>query len=96
MIDFLYECNINNETIKKIEKKCGKEMLYNLYCNEYQIKDIINYFKSIGINCIDEILVNYTEIFIDTLDDVKKLFENKKIDLLVDMINTDYRVIESL
>ena len=96
MIDFLNECNISGETIKRLEKICSKETLYNLYCNEYQIKDIINYFNSIGIKCIDEILINYTGIFIDTLEDIKGMFENKNIDSLVEMINNDYRVIENL
>ena len=66
MIDFLKDYDISNETISKIEKKYNKELLYIFNCNEYEIKKIIIYLKSINISCIDNILVDYIEIFLKT------------------------------
>ena len=65
MIDFLLDYNIKKETIKKMEKKYNQELLYILNCNEYEIKNIIIYMKTINILCIDDILLEYTELFLN-------------------------------
>ena len=96
MTDFLRECGISDEAINELETICSKEMLYNLYCNEYQIKEIINYFNSIGIKCTEDILINFTGLFLETFNDIKKMFEGKDIDRLVKSINEDYNVINDL
>ena len=93
MIDFLKDYDISNETISKIEKKYNKELLYIFNCNEYEIKKIIIYLKSINISCIDNILVDYIEIFLKTYQELLDLFNKYNIKKLVELINKDYHVL---
>ena len=96
MIEFLNECNISEDTIKKLETIYPEETLYNLYCNEYQIKDIIGFFNSIGLTCIDDILINYTGMFLNTFDEIKEKFEGRNLSALAKAINEDFTIMGEL
>lgn len=90
MLDFLLESNIKQSTIDTLNKNCSDSIQYSLNCNEYEIKKIITYLKKIGINCIDEILIDYYEFFLSSYDDFKNRFKKYKLEPLVELINADY------
>ena len=96
MIDFLLDYNISEDTIKALEKKYNKELLYIFNCNEYEIKKIIIYLKSLNINCIDNILIDYIEIFLKTYNEFINLFNKYDINKLVELINKDYHVLDEI
>lgn len=96
MIDFLLDYNIKKETIKKMEKKYNQELLYILNCNEYEIKNIIIYMKTINILCIDDILLEYTELFLKTYKEFIKNFDKYDTNKLSQAINKDYHVLEHI
>ena len=96
MIDFLLDYNIKKETIKKMEKKYNQELLYILNCNEYEIKNIIIYMKTINILCIDDILLEYTELFLKTYKEFIKIFDKYDTNKLSQAINNDYHVLEHI
>lgn len=96
MIDFLLDYDIKQETINKMEKKYDKTLLYLFNCNEYEIKDIIVYLKGMNISCIDDILVDYIELFLKTYEEFIALIEKYDILKLVEEINKDYHVLEEI
>ena len=96
MIDFLKECNINNETIEEIKKTQSPSFLFDLNCNEEECVKIINYLKEIGINNIDELLLYEPEIFFKIKKNVEKAFSMCDIEELVELINEDASNIEEL
>ena len=74
MIDFLKEYGIKEDTLEELEEKYDKAILYNLQVNELEIEKIIRYFKELGINNIDDIILNKTELFLKTFRKIKELF----------------------
>ena len=90
MIDFLNDLGINNTTIMSIEEKYNEYILYNLSLNKFEIEKIIRYFKEIGINNIDDILISNIELFFKTYREIKRTFISlKNINELVEKINED-------
>jgi len=97
MIDFLNDFGIGEYTIKELEQKYDENILYNLKINELEIEKIIRYFKEIGINNIDGILIYKTDLFYKTFKDIKKYFiSNNNIVDLINSINEDVENIELL
>lgn len=73
MIDFLKEYGIKQETIDVLNNKYFDSMLFNINNNELEIEKIINYLKTSGINYIDNLLINNTELFLLTYQEVKSI-----------------------
>lgn len=90
MLDFLLESNIKQSTIDELQKECSDNIQYSLNCNEYEIKKIITFLNKIGVNCIDNILIDYHEFFLSSYKDFVNRFKNYKLEPLVKMINADY------
>lgn len=90
MIDFLRNIDISTETIDKIEKQNNDSILYDLSCNEEDCIKIINYFKNLGINNIDELLIYEIDIFKLSFEDIVKKFSNFNIPAFVKIINDDF------
>ena len=93
MIDFLKDYGIKNETIDELNNKYFDSMLFNINNNELEIAKIINYFKTLGITCIDELLIENTELFLLTFDEVKTKITKYDINKLAESLNQDYHVI---
>ena len=96
MIDFLKDLGISNETLDSLYKNLSEGVIYSLSCNEYEIVEIIKYFKEIGIKDIDQLFLSKTGLFIESLKDIKELFKNKDIKSTVEMINSDIDYIDEL
>lgn len=95
MIDFLEQCDISKNTIEKLYDKYPSQ-LFNLNCNEFDCIEIINYLKSIGINTVEEILLNNIEIFYETKEEIIKKFNEQDITALVEKINLEPTIINDL
>ena len=96
MIDFLNDLDISVDTINSLEKKYNKEILYTINCNEYEIKKIIIYLKNMNITCINNILIDYIELFFKTYNEFLSLFNKYDIEKLVLAINQNYHVLDEL
>lgn len=94
MIDFLKEYNISLKVIDMIKKENSGANLYNLSCNQEEIKEIINYLRGLGIICVDELLIYRIDLFFNSLDDIKKRFSKYNINDLVNSLNNDYCFID--
>ena len=57
MITFLKKVGIEDAVIKDLEQIYSEANLFNLNSHEYEVIKIIKYFKKIGIEYIDELLV---------------------------------------
>ena len=68
-------------------------VVFDFLCNKDNASKIIEYFKSIGIEKIDELLINKIEIFLVDYDSSIKSFNNYDISTLVQLINEDINAI---
>lgn len=95
MVDFLSKYNLDSSTIEEMKKRDPGE-LFDLSCNEKEIKKIIDYLRSIGIENIDELLLYETELFFRTANFVEKKFSVYNIPVVVQRINDNYEEIEMI
>lgn len=96
MIEFLKEYNISLDVIDRIKKENSSANLYNFSCNDEEIEKIINYFRELGINCINELLIYRIDLFFNSLDDIKERFAKYNSKDLVDSLNDDYSFIDNV
>lgn len=80
----------------KIKKNYPINIIYSLEANSLEIEKIMNYFRKIKIDVINELLVFNLTIFLLTFKEVKETFEKYDIDELVAKINDDYLYIEQI
>lgn len=96
MLNFLEDCNISKKTIKIIEQNNYETNIYNLSCNENDIIKTINYFKEIGINCIESLLINKIELFMLKYDEIVQKIEQENIQEFVISINNNIDNIDKI
>ena len=81
------------DVIGDIEENNEPSVVFDFLCNKDNASKIIEYFKSIGIEKIDELLINKIEIFLVDYDSLIKSFNNYDISTLVQLINEDINAI---
>ena len=96
MLDFLKNAGIDYFVIEDLKKTYDSDNLYTLYTNEYEAVKIINYFKSLGIEYIEEMLVYCFNVFIYSLDEVKAAFKKYGEKKCANLINKDYYLINKI
>ena len=87
MIDFLEDVGISKNIIFILYNKFYDNILYSINCNEEEIKKIIPYLRSIGIICIDDLLINYINLFLSNYKDIKNMFNKCNLEQMVKEIN---------
>ena len=96
MLEFLKEYGVSDNVIKMIEKENSRANIYNLYCNIEEVDKILNYFRSLNINCINDLLIYRIQIFFNSYDDILKCFSKYNITSLVEKINEDFTIIDEI
>lgn len=96
MIDFLKELGIEDKTIDIINNKYHDNILYSINCNEYEINKIINYLRNVGVTCIDELLINYIDIFFKDEEEIRNSFNKYDINILIPTINSNPHIIKNI
>ncbi|MBQ4263160.1 MAG: hypothetical protein IJB83_02810 [Bacilli bacterium] len=79
----------------KIKEIYGDGFLSDLYLNKSNIKSVISYLKSLGIKCINELLIYKIDVFFKDVDFLE--CEIKKFDVseFVNLVNDDYFMIDN-
>ena len=97
MLDYLKEYNISVKTIKDIKDKYYEELIDTLDNNEYEVRKILDYFKSIGIKDFNGLLSENLPIFLSEYNYIYNTF-NKIPNLknTVKKINEDYMYINEV
>ena len=94
MIDFLLVSGIKKQTIDKIKENPSNT--YDLSINKEECVKIITYLRLIGINNIDELLLNRLGMFFKTKEEVAQRFINHDLNRMVELINDDLSNIDLL
>ena len=95
-MDFLLDLGFSSDLIEKMEDVNEASLLYDFVCNQENAKEIIDYFREIGINSIDRLLVYKLEIFSIDLEKIKKAFNKYDVFTLVQIVNEDINAINFL
>ena len=94
MLDFLTLSNISNKTIDAILKNNTQSKIGDLSFNDKDCIKIIEYMRQIGFKCIDDLLINYLNVFIMDYDDFVKKISKLNIPYFVQCVNDDISSIE--
>lgn len=88
-MNFLREYDITDEVIEQIRTNNDSSIIQSLIYNEQNIGKIINYFKEINIEVIDELLISRPELFTIDLSKIKSEINKYNVEILVNLINED-------
>ena len=88
-MNFLIEYDITDEVIEQIRINNDSSIIQSLIYNEQNVGKIINYFKEINIEVIDELLISRPELFTIDLSKIKSEINKYNVEILVNLINED-------
>jgi len=94
-MDFLKIVGITDDTIKKMIDNNSHQCLFNLECNQDECLKIINFMKNIGIQNIEEMLIQIPEIFIQSVSDFMKKLARYDILEVIREVNDNPLLIEN-
>ncbi len=92
-MQFLLDAGFKTDVIGDIEEENEPSLVFALLCNKDNVSKIIEYFRTIGIEKIEELLINKLEIFLVDYDSLLMSFDNYDIPTLVQLINEDINMI---
>lgn len=92
-MDFLLECGISEEALRKIRLNNSEDMLIAAEWNIDKVVSSINYFKELGIKVIDKLLINRFDIFLRGRENLEKSFDYLEVGPYVQMVNKDIKYI---
>ena len=95
-MDFLIDNGISKDVIVQIEDYNDDSIIYNFICNEANAVKVLEYFKSIGIEAINRLLIYKLEVFLIDYKSIVKAFNNYDVSVLVQLINDDINAINFL
>ena len=95
-MDFLIDNGISKDVIVEIEDYNDDSLVYNFICNEANAVKVLEYFKSIGIEAINILLIYKLEVFLIDYKSIVKAFNNYDVSVLVQLINDDINAINFL
>lgn len=95
-MDFLLEYGITKDTIKKIKDNNEESTCFYCMLHEENVKEVIEYLLSIQVEVIDNLLTDRLELFFLPKEEIKKRFETYNTKVLVQLINEDINVINSV
>lgn len=88
-MNFLREYDITDEVIEQIRENNDSSIIQALIYNEQNVGKIINYFKEINIEVIDELLISRPELFTVDVSKIKSEINKYNVEILVNLINED-------
>lgn len=88
-MNFLREYDITDEVIEQIRENNDSSIIQSVICNEQNVGKIINYFKEINIEVIDELLISRPELFTVDISKIKSEINKYNVEILVNLINED-------
>lgn len=88
-MNFLREYDITDEVIEQIRENNDSSIIQSVIYNAQNVGKIINYFKEINIEVIDELLISRPELFTVDISKIKSEINKYNVEVLVNLINED-------
>lgn len=86
-MDYFKNYGLTDEDIEEIEEFLSDDDINNYYISELKVIEILDYLKSIGIKNIKDILKYKSNIFYESVNNIKKNI--KKDPMIISLINED-------
>lgn len=92
-MEFLLNCGITEETLRKIKINNSEQILKDAEWNADRVISSIKYLEEIGLENIDKLLINRFDIALRGEASLRETFEKVDVEKLVDMINSDIKYV---
>ena len=86
---FLLDCGFSEDLIDKMRERYDESTIDIFKLESDNVINVIDYFKEIGLECIDELLLFRIEVFTKDIEFVKETFNNHDVSVIVKDINDD-------
>ena len=87
-MDFLKQY-VEPEVVDEVMDYWNDDIIFSISCGQENVTKIIEYFESIDIKVIDDLLKRRLDIFLLPFDKIKNVFSKYNIPALVSIINED-------
>lgn len=95
-MDFLRMLNFSEKVINKIELANDKALIFNFICSKENVIKNIEYFRDVGVEVIELLLIYRLELFLIDHEKIKSSFESFEVPTLVQLINEDINAVNLL
>lgn len=95
-MDFLLDEGFSKEVINELINKYDESIIDQFILDSYNVVEVINYMREIGIKKIDQLLLTHIGVFLKDIDRVKAAFNKHDINEIVKDINDDIFNIENV
>ena len=95
-MQFLLEKGFTQELIDKLTLKYDEGILDVFQIEKRNVMDVIDFFRQIGIENIEELMLFRIELFTKDVDEVKEIFDDEHVQEMVQEINEDILNIDKI
>ena len=94
MIEYIALAGISDELRDKMIDNLGYDSVLNLACNYELVKNNISLFRQLGIEDVDNLLLNKDYVFLKDTREIFNKFTNFNLNEIINLINNDYDAID--
>ena len=88
-MEYLTKYNLTTEDIKDINNSIDEDDKLELELNEERVSSIIDYFLSIGLTNIKDIIINKPNLFYDDVNSIKERIEKHSNTNIIELLKED-------
>lgn len=88
-MEYLTKYNLTTEDINDIINTIDEEDKLELELNEERVSSIIDYFLSIGLTNIKDIIINKPNLFYDDVNSIKERIEKHSNTNIIELLKED-------
>ena len=88
-MEYLTKYNLTTEDIKDITSSIDEDDKLELELNEERVSSIIDYFLSIGLTNIKDIIINKPNLFYDDVNSIKMRIEKHSNTNIIELLKED-------
>lgn len=92
-MNYLLDIGVEQDVIKRALINNSKQTIDDAEWNIELVISNINYLKSIGIECIDKIIINRFDILLRNSNNLKETIDNLEDNNVIELINKDIKYI---
>ena len=89
IMDYLTKYNLTNEDIKDIINSIDEDDKLELELNEERVSSIIDYFLSLGLTNIKDIIITKPNLFYDDVNSIKMRIEKYSNTNIIELLKDD-------
>ena len=89
IMDYLTKYNLTNEDIKDIINSIDEDDKLELELNEERVSSIIDYFLSLGLTNIKDIIITKPSLFYDDVNSIKMRIEKHSNTNIIELLKED-------